>query len=89
MANSAIGNPWILDTAGVITTKPFKVLLFEWTPTTDGHDILIHDNGGNVIWTKKALAADANQGISYTRVGGSVNGINLVTIDGGTLYVYQ
>ena len=49
MSNSTVGNPWVLDTAGVISTAPIKVEKFVCTPTTDGHDILIQDNGGNTV----------------------------------------
>ena len=90
MANSTTGNPWVLDTAGVITTSAMGVKRMVWTPEADSDDIDITDNAGNTLWALKAIAADANQGIEYERVfEGSVNGINLVTIDSGTLYVYQ
>ena len=90
MANVTTGNPWVLDTAGVITTNPLYVKRFLWTPTTDGDDILVHDNAGNVLWSLKAVAADTNEGIEYERIiEGSVNGLNLVTIDNGTLNVVQ
>ena len=89
MANDTTGNPWVLDTAGVITTNPFVVKRMVWTPTTAGDDILVNDNSGTV-WSLKALAADSNQGIEYERVlENTINGLNLVTIDHGTLYIYQ
>lgn len=89
MANSTTGNPWTLDTTGVITTNPTYVKRIRWTPTTDGDDILIQDNGSSNVWKLKALAADANEAILYEiEIDGIVNGINLVTLDNGTVYVY-
>ena len=88
MANITTGNPWILDTAGTITTKPIRVRRLRWTPTTDGDDLAVTDNGGNSIWSLKAIAADSNQGLGYTlELGGSLNGLTVGTIDHGTLYV--
>ena len=37
----------------------------------------------------RSIAADSNGGIAYTEdVDQNVNGINVVTIDNGTLYIY-
>ena len=89
MANSTTGNPWVLDTAGSIATVPTKVLRMVWTPTTDGDDLLVVDNSGGTVWSLKAIAADTNEGIEYTKeLDCSINGITLTTIDNGTLYVY-
>jgi len=90
MANDTTGNPWVLDTAGVITTNPLHILRMVWTPTTDGDDILVTDNSGHYTWNLKAIAATTDQEIEYVKeLGGSSNGLNLVTLDHGTLYVYQ
>lgn len=90
MSNSATGNPWTLDTVGVIQTSPLFIKKILWTPTTDGDDILIQDNAGHNVWKLKALAADANEAIVYTiDLNTSINGFNLVTLDNGTVYVYQ
>ena len=89
MANDTTGNPWTLDTAGVITTNPVYVKSIRWTPTTAGDDILIQDNGGSNVWKLKSLAADSNQAIeNMIEIDGMVNGFNLVTLDNGTVYVH-
>lgn len=89
MANSTTGNPWKLDTTGVISTNTIYVKRIRWTPTTDAHDILIHDNAGHEVWSLKAIAGDTNQAIPYwIEIDGPVNGINLVTLDSGTVHVY-
>ena len=90
--NDTTGNPWRFDNAdtGVITTRPFKVKKFVWTPTTDGDDILLTDNSGHYLWNYKAVAGTSNQDIPYQMViDGSINGLTITTLDNGTLYVYQ
>lgn len=90
MANDTTGNPWKLDTAGVIRTKPVTIKAMEWRPTTAGDDISVTSNDGSEIWAFKALAADSNGGIEYKWPGKDVafSGFNLVTIDNGNLKVY-
>lgn len=89
MAKDITGNPWVCDTAESITTYPTRVNYMEWTPTTDGDDLLVVDNSGNTLWSIKAIAADTNQGISYKKdFNTSLNGITITTIDHGTLYVH-
>ena len=51
MANSTTGSVWKLDTAGVIDTNPFYCYRMVWTPTADGDDIDVQDNGANSIWS--------------------------------------
>jgi len=90
MANDTTGNPWKLDTAGVIQTAPLVIKKITWTPTADGDDILIQDNSGGETWSLKAIAATSDEEIVYTQeINGSVNGFNLVTLDAGTVRVYQ
>jgi hypothetical protein len=89
MANSTSGNPWKIDTAGVISTKPVYVHHMSWTPEADGDDISVIDNGSNDLWSLKALVGDANQSIELTRTFETqLNGINVSTLDSGTLYVF-
>lgn len=88
MANVTTGNPWILDTAAEITRNPIHVRRLRWTPEADGDDILVVDNGGNTVWSLKALAATSDQNIQTSlEWGGSINGLTITTIDSGTLYV--
>ena len=92
MANDITGNPWKLDTAAVIRTPPVKVKAMEWTPTTDGDDLLVSDNSGSEIWSLKAIAGDASEQIPYfwplNGEGLSCNGFTVTTIDNGTLRVW-
>ena len=90
MATTKTGNPWLVTSADTtVHTKPVRVNYMQWAPTTSGDDILVKDNGGNTLWSLKAIAADTNGGITYRAdFNCSVNGINVTTIDHGTLYIY-
>ena len=88
MANNLTGNPYSVDTAAVITTKPIQINKIVWeSPTTDGHTIDITDNAGHKIFSKAALAGGT--GISYSDDFGMVfSGLNVATIQSGTVYIY-
>jgi hypothetical protein len=88
MANVTTGQIWKLDTAAVIKTSPLHVKRMIWdSPTTSGHDIVVQNNAGDMVWEMKAIAGGT--GITYEReVNDSINGFNLATIDSGTLYVH-
>ena len=92
MANATAGNPWKLDTAAVISTRPVVITKLLWKdPTTDEHDIDCQANDGSEIWTFKAIASGT--GITYETdfgaEGQTFSGFNLAVIDSGTLYVYR
>ena len=89
MANSQTGNVWKCDTAASLITTPVRVNKFVWTPTVAGDDILVVDNGGNEIWSLKAVAGTTDQTLPIEfPIDGSLNGINLSTLDAGTFWVY-
>jgi hypothetical protein len=89
MANNLTANPKVIDTAATIHAYPLRVRKMEWFPTTTGDDLLIVDNGGNTVWSLKAIAADTNEGIGYHGPEDTViNGIIVSTIDNGTLYIF-
>jgi hypothetical protein len=90
MATTKTGNPWIVTSADTtVHTSPVRVNYFKWTPEASGDDILVKDNGGNTLWDLKALAGSSDQNISVSlNLNCSVNGINVTTIDSGTLYIH-
>jgi hypothetical protein len=89
MANDTTGNPWSLDTAGVIQTRPLTIKSMEWnSPTTDTHTLDVTDNAGHKIWAKTAIAGGSGIDYAWEKSDVSFKGFNLVTIDSGTLYVY-
>jgi hypothetical protein len=87
MANVTTGGFWKLTDAAVIATGIVHVTNLIWdSPSASADDIVIKDNGGNLIWEMKAIAGGT--GITYERgINASCNGFNLDTIDSGTLYV--
>ena len=87
MANDLTGNPWVIDTAAVITTGPATVLKSEWQEPTAADDLTILDNGGNTIYDDNAIAGGSGIRLEV-KIAGQMNGFNVSVIDGGTLYVY-
>jgi hypothetical protein len=92
MANSYADRTWTLDTAGVITTEQVRIKKMEWHPAAVDNDLVVLDNNSKSIFTVRAIYAAANHesaGIESRDFEGlQSHGLNLQTIDGGTLYVY-
>lgn len=88
MANNLTGNPLSIDTAAVIYTRPVQINKMVWdSPTTDAHTINVTDNAGHKIFSMTAIAGGT--GIMYERdLNETFSGMNVVTIQSGTLYVY-
>ena len=98
MGNVSTGNPWILDTAGVIKTKEnvIKVNKMVFFAAASADDVAVADAAGNPVFKAKAASA----GTGYEDYAGVVvefpvplvmNGFVLTTIDGagsGELWVY-
>lgn len=93
MANNTTGNVWELDTAGVISTNPVVVKNFVYKPGANNDDLLVLDNLGRTILDVKAPADITTVPQLSVAPGGpggqkTFQGLDLNTIDGGTLYVY-
>ena len=98
MGNVSTGNPWLLDTAGVIKTRDnvVKVKKMVFYAAAAGDDVDVADAGGNTVFMAKAAAA----GTGYEDYAGVtidfapplvMNGFTVTTIDGagsGELWVY-
>lgn len=100
MANSnSLVNPWVLDTAGVITTLDVWIQRIEWHPNAADNDLVIHNRNAEAVLTARAAAGAPNHetyGIETWDYSDRLNGegklfagFDLETIDGGTLYVYR
>ena len=53
MSNVATHNPFILDTAGVVTANPCVIQAIVWNWTADaavGDEMILHDRNGNVVF---------------------------------------
>ena len=92
MANDATGNPWILDSAAVITTNMVNVQGMEYHPNAVDNDLIVKDCAGTIKWQTRAIApsnAHQSSGKETWEFGPTIfNGFDLATIDGGTLYVH-
>ncbi len=91
MANDWDKNPIEIDTAGAVTSN-YDVRQFEWHPNDTDNDLEIRDTAGNVLWKVRAQFACANHessNILYRDVHRrAIVGLNVVTIDGGILYIH-
>lgn len=91
MSNATTGNPWILDTAGVITKNNVWLEKMVYVPNAADNDLIVEDNAGLVVWQVRAIAASANnESVGMETFEGPMlmNGFELATIDAGSLRVY-
>jgi hypothetical protein len=93
MANVITGNPWILDTAGVITTNPTSIAKIRYYPNAADNDLSIGHGDGTVVWVTRAIAtASSNESTGQEEIVFdpplAFSGFKVNTIDAGTVYVY-
>lgn len=92
MANQATGNPWILDTAGIITYNPVTILKMEWHPNAAADSLEVrHANGQAVIFKWTALAGGTPGVKTWDAPDGGfrANGFDLESVGTScTLYVW-
>lgn len=94
MANDLSGNPWIVDTAGVIAVDPLRVTKMRWHPNAADNDLLVSHGDGAVVWPIRAIAAaSSNESVGCEEINFSppfpFRGLKVVSIDAGTLYVFR
>jgi len=89
MANAYTGNPWILDEAATIKTSGVSIQKMEWIPNAAADDLTVKDGAALIVWDVDALTGGTagKEVIDFPGVL-HINGFELDTIDGGTLYVY-
>jgi len=93
MANDWTKNPMEIDTAEN-NAGDYLINYMEWHPNAANDDLEVQDGAGNVLWKIRAIAPSSNDetsGIEKTEIGAfplPAHGLNVVTIDGGTLYVH-
>jgi len=93
MANNLGGNPWVIDTAGLITSDPLRVQKMRWHPNASDNDCTVCHADGSPIWPIRAIASAANnESVGCEEVDFNppwpCYGLRVLAIDGGTLYVY-
>jgi len=85
MANTLIGKVWNIDTAGAspLTSARIRLWGVRWTgATTAGHEAIVHDKHGNIIWRSVANAANYVEADGPNRV---YEGLIVPTLGSGTL----
>jgi hypothetical protein len=91
VANNTTKNPWILDTAGSVTTDLVRVRMIRWDAegAAAGNNATITNAADRMFWA--ASATGVNTGIEsdmFEGVSGNVQGLKVGVIDAGKLYVY-
>ena len=96
MANDLSKNPWVVDTASAtaILTSWAAVAQIQWIgATTAGHEAIIQDQDGRVLWRRLAQGANQNFETVYAEAGQhggrgrNVNGLLVPTLGSGILYI--
>lgn len=85
MANNISGNPWHIDTTGVIWHGNVYVKQLLWNKPTAGDALKIVDDAGRIIIDTVANTNDPMFDFSNMSW---VNGFNVVTLASGTLSVF-
>lgn len=93
MANTQYGARYVLDTAEVVvaTGTRFRLMAVEYVGTTNLDDCILHDGAGKEIWKCKlgdVSVSGCQAGRVFGKDGIIVDGLDLDTIDHGTLFVY-
>jgi len=85
MATDITQNPFIMDTAEVVTTLRVYVKTVRWVGgDTAGDQVIIHDNSANVKWVGEAAGANhVEEGL----VEDWWDGVDLDTIASGIVYL--
>ncbi|MCL6583044.1 MAG: hypothetical protein K6U11_05325 [bacterium] len=91
MANDWTKNPMEIDSVES-RSGVYDIKSLEWHPGAANDDLEIRDSLGNMLWKIRALAGaphSESQAIEERRLDRrGVQGINIVTISGGKLYIH-
>ena len=85
MANNITGNPWFVDTPGVIWHGNVYLKEIVWNKPTAGSALKIVDDAGRTILDTVANASDPMQDFGTMSW---VSGFNVVTLATGVLTVF-
>jgi hypothetical protein len=89
MANDANGNPIFIDTVGVVTTSPVRLVTAVFIPSDVAHIVTLTDNSGRTILTLKGHASAAEEQIIVPLEDTRVMGITCtVCTAGASIYLY-
>jgi hypothetical protein len=85
MANNISGNPWYIDTPGVIWHGLVYIKNIVWNKPAAGNALVILDDAGRTILNTVANTNDPMFDFGNLSI---VNGFNVTTLAGGTLSVF-
>lgn len=88
MANDLTKNPWVIDTAGLLTLDLQNVKSLRWVSKTaaGGDQVILKDAlGTRIIWESVATGANFKDETFFEEV--LRDGMNLTTIGSGKFYV--
>lgn len=88
--NNWTSNPCIIDTAENKDIN-LHVSEMEWWPGAPNDDLSVKDSYGSELWKLRAAAGAPNgesEAIEHKSCNRHIKGINVETIDGGTLKIY-
>lgn len=79
------GATWVLDTTGTITTEKVYIAYIYWDGcTTDGHDMILTDGDGNLVWQD----LEGEEGIAHMfSIQRPVDGLILSTLGSGNVQI--
>ena len=93
MANDLTKNPWVVDTAAVLSTDIVLLQKLTYHPAADDNDLLVVDGTGSIIWAIRGAGSanlyDSTYILSedFGGSGKAVRGVTVTTIDGGSLHI--
>jgi hypothetical protein len=93
MANDTTTNPWIITTKGLITSDPVRVQKLLWVANAADNDCVVAHANGKTVWPVRAIASGANnESVGQESIEFNppwpFEGLDVETLDGGTLYVF-
>jgi hypothetical protein len=93
VANDLSSNPWIIETAGVITYRPKRVTKMRWHPTAADNDLVVCHSHGSVVWPIRSITGSANnESVGCEEINFNppfpFEGIKVETLDAGKLYIF-
>jgi len=88
MANDLDDSPFKIDTPGTIYTGRLKINEMVWKgPDRADENLVVTDSNGRTLWDETSL--EGGRGISYRQpFNQQCDGIAVITIDSGVLYIY-
>jgi hypothetical protein len=91
VANNTTASPWILDTAGAVTTDKIRVAKIRWDAegAAAGNNATLTNAAGRAFWAGSATGVNTTiESDTFSGVEGNVEGLSVGVIEAGRLYVY-